>query len=248
MSRGALVCLCWFAGATCAPAADLSKVDRSIAKEPAYKSKSPRYCLLALGPGAKHKVWLVLDGDTLYVDRNGNGDLTEAGESTGPDDRNSDPMSFKPITILGPDGKTEEKLTFALYGWFDYKAGKDWGEIGPSVSVWWKGRWFGSWGDETGPCAWGTKPENAPVLHIDGPLQMGFEVRAHQALARKGSGQYELSVGVGTKGLGKGSFVHLCYANGAIPEKVYPTALLEFPNKTPGGPPIRVRAVLKERC
>src|SRR5260370_27637620 len=57
-------------------AADLSKVDRTIAKEPAYKSK-PRYCLLVFGPEAKTKVWLVQDGDTLYVDRNGNGDLTE---------------------------------------------------------------------------------------------------------------------------------------------------------------------------
>ncbi len=57
-------------------AADLSKVDRSIAKEPAYRSK-PKYCLLVFGPEAKTRVWLVQDGDTLYVDRNGNGDLTE---------------------------------------------------------------------------------------------------------------------------------------------------------------------------
>jgi hypothetical protein len=32
------------------------------------------------GPEGKDRVWLVLDGDTLYVDRNGNGDLTEYGE------------------------------------------------------------------------------------------------------------------------------------------------------------------------
>src|SRR5207244_1492585 len=60
-------------------AADLSKVDRTIAKEPAYQTK-PKYCLLVFGPEAQHRVWLVLDGDTLYVDRNGNGDLTEPGE------------------------------------------------------------------------------------------------------------------------------------------------------------------------
>src|SRR5438067_1165710 len=62
-----------------ASAADLSKIDRSITREPAYKGK-PKYCLLVFGPEAKTKVWLVLDGDTLYVDRNGNGDLTENGE------------------------------------------------------------------------------------------------------------------------------------------------------------------------
>src|SRR5262249_48598669 len=36
--------------------------------------------LLVFGPEAKTRVWLVLDGETLYVDKNGNGDLTEAGE------------------------------------------------------------------------------------------------------------------------------------------------------------------------
>jgi hypothetical protein len=61
-----------------AMAADLSKIDRTIAKEPKYQSK-PKYCLLVFGPEAKARVWLVLDGDVLYVDRNGNGDLTEDG-------------------------------------------------------------------------------------------------------------------------------------------------------------------------
>src|SRR5262245_48209470 len=62
-----------------ASAADLAKIDRTIAKEPAYKGK-PKYCLLVFGPEAQTRVWLVLDGDTLYADRNGNGDLTEEGE------------------------------------------------------------------------------------------------------------------------------------------------------------------------
>src|ERR1700716_872057 len=59
--------------------ADLTKIDRTIAKEPAYKGK-PKYCLLVFGPEAKTRVWLGLDGDVLYADRNGNGDLTEEGE------------------------------------------------------------------------------------------------------------------------------------------------------------------------
>src|SRR5262249_4699298 len=67
----------------CGPAAvpaDLAKVERRILKEPAYQTKTPRYCLLVVGPEAKKKIWLVQDGDVLYVDRNGNGDLTEDGE------------------------------------------------------------------------------------------------------------------------------------------------------------------------
>src|SRR5262245_47600041 len=60
--------------------ADLTKIDRTIAKEPAYESESPSYGLLVFGPEAKSRAWLVLDGDILYVDRNCNGDLTEEGE------------------------------------------------------------------------------------------------------------------------------------------------------------------------
>ena len=64
--------------AACGPvcAADLAKIDRTIKAEPKY-SGQPRYCLLVIGSDAKHRVWIVQDGDTLYVDRNGNGDLTE---------------------------------------------------------------------------------------------------------------------------------------------------------------------------
>jgi hypothetical protein len=63
-----------------APAVDLSKIDRRISREPAYRTKTPKYCLLVFGPEAKQRVWLVLDGDTLYVDKNGNGNLTDKGE------------------------------------------------------------------------------------------------------------------------------------------------------------------------
>jgi hypothetical protein len=155
--RCAIAWLAWLTVGTLPPAtaADLTRVDRSIGKEPAYKTKSPRYCLLVFGREADYRVWLVLDGDTLYVDRNGNGDLTGAGESTTPEAANTDPASFKPITIFRPDGKTEEELSFALYGWFDYQKGKLTSEFSLSVHVWRESRWFGSWGDETGPCVWG---------------------------------------------------------------------------------------------
>src|SRR5262249_46072878 len=61
---------------------------RTAPTDPAYQSKSPRYCLLVFGPKAETRVWLVLDlvsepweadgaKNALYVDRNGNGDLTD---------------------------------------------------------------------------------------------------------------------------------------------------------------------------
>src|SRR5262245_16194099 len=77
----ALTVLAFLAGLAPASATDLAKVGRTIAKEPTYKSR-PQYCLLVLGAEAKFRVWLVQDGGALYVDRNGNGDLTEAGKAT----------------------------------------------------------------------------------------------------------------------------------------------------------------------
>src|SRR5262245_57850977 len=61
-------------------AVDLAKIDRTIGKQPAYATKQPLYCLLVFGPEARTRVWAVLDGDDLYLDRNGNGDLTDPGE------------------------------------------------------------------------------------------------------------------------------------------------------------------------
>ncbi len=55
-----------------------------IVKEPAYQTKAPKYGLLRFGPKGEDRVWLVLDGDTLYVDRNGNGDLTEPAKKIAP--------------------------------------------------------------------------------------------------------------------------------------------------------------------
>src|SRR5262249_15351165 len=83
--------LAWITVYTCpASAADFAKIDRTIRKEPVYQSKSPKYCLLVFGPKAETRVWLVLDlvsepteangaKNALYVDRKGNGDLTEPG-------------------------------------------------------------------------------------------------------------------------------------------------------------------------
>src|SRR5262245_64188109 len=73
------VALAWSASGRSAEV-DLVKIDRTIAKEPAYQTKNPKYCLVVYGPEATTRIWLVIDGDTLYVDRNGNGDLTEDGK------------------------------------------------------------------------------------------------------------------------------------------------------------------------
>lgn len=57
-----------------------TKPDRKAPlKEPAYRG-TPHYALLTFGPAGKDRVWLVVDGDVVHIDRNANGDLTEEGE------------------------------------------------------------------------------------------------------------------------------------------------------------------------
>lgn len=59
-------------------AADLAAIEKTIRKQPAYRSR-PRYCLLVFGAEAKIRVWIVEDERSLYIDRNANGDLTDDG-------------------------------------------------------------------------------------------------------------------------------------------------------------------------
>jgi RNA polymerase sigma factor (sigma-70 family) len=94
------------------PALDLTKIERTIRKEPAYRGK-PRYALLVLGPKAQTRIWLVIDDKTLYVDRNGNGDLTEQGEQFLPTkvDEN-EYVEFHAGEIVDADGKTKHSNLF----------------------------------------------------------------------------------------------------------------------------------------
>jgi len=54
---------------------DYSKIERRIRKEPRYEGK-PSYALFIFDTAAEFRVWVVLDENALYFDRNGNGDLT----------------------------------------------------------------------------------------------------------------------------------------------------------------------------
>jgi hypothetical protein len=87
-------------GVVPALAADLTKIERTLIKEPIYQTKTPKYGLLAFGVDAKIRVWVVLDGDVMYLDRNGSnsliGLLTENGRSSHP--KPSSPVGIRTKT------------------------------------------------------------------------------------------------------------------------------------------------------
>jgi hypothetical protein len=255
-----------------AAAADLSAIDRTIQKEPAYQSKAPTYCLLVFGPEAQHRVWLVVDGDTLYVDRNGNGDLTEPGEKVpSRKDKNSDPDGER-YTFDAGDLRTGERLhknltvnatNLSLFSSSvtnrsnaqealkkDPKA-KGFlvaveidrpGLKGSGVG----GRLLEQAGilDLGGVLQFADTPKEAPVIHFDGPWQVTFYgERPKLRLGR----EEDFVLVVGTPGRGAGTFAMLDYED-TIPEKALPKAEITLTAKEPGRPPPKELHELKERC
>jgi hypothetical protein len=154
---------------------DLTKIDRTIAKEPAYKA-TPRYCLLVFGPEAQSRVWLVLDGEVLYVDSNGNGDLAEPAERVEPakaDWANGDPnvprlyRHFYEIADLGDsDGGTK-------FGTLHVQA------VGPARAAPHENRCAIDIEDQGAGAVAFAGREDAPILHFGGPLTMRVELPQH---------------------------------------------------------------------
>ena len=216
-------------------AAELEKIERTIAQEPEYQSDSPRYCLLVFGPQAETRVWLVVDGTTLYVDRDGDGDLTDEGEQVVRRksggflarllglDAGSEQFSIG--TIEADDGKTRyEGLTLMAFD-------EDLNYVSAAIP---------ELGSQGAMPVFAKSAGEAPIVHFGGPLTMHLDVDELVA------GENELYAQVGTRGLGQRSFASISYFT--VPAKAQPVVELEVPHKEPDQEPIRVKAVLAQRC
>ncbi len=246
--------------------ADSSKIDKSIGKQPAYRT-APEYGLLVFGSEGKDRVWLVRDGDALYVDRNGNGDLTDPREkilaekrpaslpdgdrfyvfnvgdlSVGQRTHKGLRVRFAPLASLpqvpqAGSKKAAKTMCVAMELDVDVPGMKGGGaggrlkfEAGPV--------------DSSGVLEFGKTPAQAPVIHLDGPLQITFFLERPKLQAGRST---ELTLVVGTPGTGAGTFAMLAY-EGTIPESAKPIAEIRYPSAKPGDPPPRQRFEIKERC
>jgi hypothetical protein len=222
-----------------AAALDFSQVDRHIGREPAYKTK-PLYCLALIGLTGQTRVWLVLDGDRLYVDKNCNGDLTDDGPPAGLTDERD---YFDKVNVSPDGGKTVYSFDVSLW---NRPALRDPHQepFNQIVQVTFTdGRRFGASGDQVKPLFFAAKPQETPVMHFGGDLRMGFAVR--QPLRKVHDGN-RLSVSVGTPGSCDGAWVHLLHLT--IPKQFQPQAVLELPPAKPDDVSARVQLVLRERC
>jgi len=232
--------LALLAGST--TAADLSKIPRTITKEPAYKTK-PKYCLVVFGPEASKRMWLVLDGDVMYVDKNCNGDLTEKGgcmsyRKATPNDPAPPPQvqeyrrfSVGDLTVGDVEYSGIEVGHSILKKTFETETEdgkemarllkKDPGLTPLAVQTSRNGK-TRIWAD--GYAA--DSPQEAPILHIDGPLTM--KPLYASGLVRREKG-FEFFAVVGTKGLGEDAFAIRDYQD--IPKSAKPLLEVEFPSK-----------------
>jgi len=244
---------------TTTQAVDLTTIDRSSKKEPSYQSESPRYCLLIFGKEVRTRVWLIVDGQRLYIDRNGNGDLTEPGELI---ESNTIAESFE--QILKADEMTGHK-NYRTISSFDVDQIRE--ANGPTVhedlelSVYDHDRFScsidlasgryqsvgGRWSHPKPRLA--TRPQDAPIIHFDGPVTFArHEPTLFLTRRTTGIGDRTIRVWIGTPGLGEGTFARhstLTFLGGDDHRMV--TADFEFPGNDVRGDPITRRDQLRFR-
>lgn len=207
---------------------DLSKVDRSVI-EPAGLVK-PRYCLLVFGPQASTRIWLMEAGNTLYVDRNANGDLTDAGEAFAPAER-------KESMTVGEDGKEApyREWTYAVgdlvpgdgpgrhthFKVDRYQTGSTPAEY--ILSVWVGGvtLQYAGWGP-----LFAESRDTAPVVHFGGPV---VPKPLRSSTLRLAGDRQELGFCIGTPGVGNHSFAYVgCEA---VPASIRPVVEVGWPSE-----------------
>jgi hypothetical protein len=246
----AAVAASWFA--PLGLAADLTRVDRTIRKEPAYQTK-PRYALLVLGPKAETRIWLVIDGKTLHVDRNGNGDLTDDGEPVSAEKTDStDTLEWRAGGFVEADGKTRHS-NLLVYQSFH----RQFGHLVNSVGVMDVRGTVGQTTDGEEGGSFADTPKDAPVIHVNGPLTL----RAHSVRVEYPGGSrrkvvpfqldagerlLELHVQVGTPGLGRGTFAAIAVEG--FPENVHPAVRMVVPSKAGPNRTVEAEFSLMGRC
>jgi hypothetical protein len=221
----------------------LTKVDRRVV-EPAGL-KSPRYCLLVFGPDANTRVWLIEDGDTIYVDRNANGDLTDAGESALPSKRSEfmsvgvggigeEPYRDWDYTLgdLAPSDGSERHANLELTR---YQEGDKASKYVLSVRVRGVLPQEAGWGPIFAPSR-----NTAPVIHFGGAVvpRLVRTPALHMSYRRD-----ELRLCIGTPGLGGDSFAYI--SCDAVPENIQPVVEIAWPTN---GIELTERFALARRC
>jgi hypothetical protein len=247
-----LACLLVPTGRTIAM--DYDKIERKLRKEPIYQTKKPGYALLLFGQKAQLAVWVVLDGKTLYVDRNGNGDLTEKGEKF------TDLTDCKNVEIRDPDGKTRYVIqrvqTHPSYYTAAERRERQAKGIRANLDVEIDIKGSATYTQRCDLQEMWDDPKRTQLAHFHGPLTV--EVLKYNFQIPKGlnlkvvDGEAEVVAVVGTMSQKHGCWVVLGSstdtARRPTPPGLHPVVEIDFPPAQPKGKPIRRKYELKEFC
>ncbi|HUE12824.1 MAG TPA: hypothetical protein VMR25_01560 [Planctomycetaceae bacterium] len=249
---------------------DLRRVDRKIAKEPKYHFQ-PHYALLVFGPNAEHRSWLVVDGDgtetnsgrVLYLDRNGNGDLTEPGERIEFDAdataqiRIGNNGGYVGMNVFSLGRVAGVELNFRL--WVrqkNYVPDVDWlRQITQEreANHWENGTLWRTAARRSQaqiPVVLTERPADAQIMHLDGPLTFTLK-RGPQERIEPWPKKTLFDVHIGTSSLAARNCKHEMFSPltlDEVPLGVHPVASFEFPPKYPDKRPIVRQIDLLQRC
>lgn len=188
---------------------DYAKVERTIAKEPAYVAV-PRYALFVLDPAGTFRTWAVVDRsapdarfyDVLYFDLDGDGDLTESGERfTGVHRPDGAPAGIE-MTFKIPEIRVPGSNLVHTKFWLSTAPKKD--RSGFWFQMYWGGKTemsggYGRTGSNT--TAWGTSVAAAPIFRPCPDGVLTFATWSELPELRPG-GEGHLNVIVGNPGSG----------------------------------------------
>ncbi|MGI8977959.1 MAG: hypothetical protein ACR2FY_01910 [Pirellulaceae bacterium] len=234
-------------------------------KEPKYQ-KEPRYALLVFGDKREQRVWMVLDGTTLYVDRNANGDLTEPEERLEPNKpkdgsnkignpgRYTGMDHFEFAVQAGIGGTSKFKLdrwvrdeAFIPKTDFDKELHAKWQKYRWENSTLWRKDGLGQ--GQT-PLLFMPKPADAQVCALDGPLTFVLKSPEDQVLQRGEAGgdvAFKIAV-MGRPPSGSEQQFLNPLATKEVPEGAHLAVEIEYPAKEAKDPPLRLKYFLKLRC
>jgi hypothetical protein len=225
ISRFGLAALVIVCGALPAWSADLTKIDRTIAKEPAYQTATQKYCLLVFGPEAKTRIWLVADGDALHVSHT-NGDFVGVGSRVALMKGGGNYFYASIGDITEVDGKAKHTSLGVSRTIDTWTVRITLAGTGRAAC-----RLQGAGYDPAAKLRFADRPQDAPIVHFNGPKTLALS-GAVPTLER---GQHGTTVmlGMGTPGLGKGTFA--AFQGCAVPrtdESDDLSASIAFPSAT----------------
>jgi len=213
---------------------DLGKLRTAPAKELTYGDVRPKYCLLVFGQEAEVRMWLVAAGAVAYLDRNANGDLTEAEESV------AETRGFFQFQKVIVDAERTVVVNVALARSPDAedRVSTDLPAGGGTIKM-----IQTTVDDASGGLKFGSSPDSAPVVHFNGPLRMAARTGT---MHRRGDNDASFAVMIGTAGLGSGSFAAMACAR--VLENVHPRVTIDLSSAGSriGGSPQLVP--LMDRC